>query len=102
MRHPSLPPTQEIEVDEQAVPHHANAGWIAVPAEELEARAAAAAKAAAERGEQLPEPDTKKPAEGSPREALAKPQGEAAEPPAADDESAAPKRRRRSADADPE
>ncbi|HEY6116225.1 MAG TPA: hypothetical protein VI172_09730 [Candidatus Dormibacteraeota bacterium] len=47
MRHPSLPPEQEIEVDEQAVPHHANAGWIPVPAEELEARAQAAAKEAA-------------------------------------------------------
>lgn len=47
MRHPTLPPEQEIEVDEGAVPHHAGAGWQVVPAEELQARAAAAAEATA-------------------------------------------------------
>lgn len=112
MRHPSLPPTQEIEVDEQAVPHHANAGWIPVPAEELEARAAAAAKAAAEkaaaekaaaeRGGQLapsgpPRDDVDQAAE-SRREGLEKAKDEAVDLPATDDESAAPKRRRRAAD----
>lgn len=46
MRHPTLPPEQEIEVDEAAVFHHAGAGWMVVPAKELEARAAAARAAA--------------------------------------------------------
>jgi hypothetical protein len=41
MRHPTLPPEQEIEVDAGAVPHHAAAGWQPVPSEELEARVAA-------------------------------------------------------------
>jgi len=105
MRHPSLPPTQEIEVDEQAVAHHANAGWLPVPAEELAARAAAAAKAAAEkaaaeRGEQLP-PDPAGDDTEQRAEDLEQPQDEAVELPAADAESAAPKRRRRAA-ADPE
>ncbi|MGW0579635.1 hypothetical protein ACWD25_27550 [Streptomyces sp. NPDC002920] len=112
MRHPTLPPEQEIEVDEQAVPHYANAGWLHVPAEELDARAAAAAKAAAEQaaaaeGEQLlpldpPYDATDELAEARRREALEETQAEAAELPAADDESAAPKRRRRSAAADSE
>jgi hypothetical protein len=47
MRHPTLPPEQEIEVDEGAVPHHAGAGWQVVPADELAVRSAEAAKAAA-------------------------------------------------------
>lgn len=48
MRHPTLPEEQEIEVDEGAVPHHAGAGWFAVPDAELQARTEATAKAAAE------------------------------------------------------
>ena len=59
MRHPTLPPEQEIEVDPDAVPHHAGAGWQVVPAEELEARAAeAAAKAKAEAEAQAAEEKT--------------------------------------------
>jgi hypothetical protein len=48
MRHPGLPPEQEIEVDEAALPHYTGAGWQQVPAKELEARAARKAKADAE------------------------------------------------------
>lgn len=47
MRHPTLPPEQEIEVDEGAVPHHTGAGWQIVPAEELAVRAAEKAAALA-------------------------------------------------------
>jgi len=48
MRHPDLPPTQEITVPKDAVPHYTGAGWQMVPADELERRAALKAKAEAE------------------------------------------------------
>lgn len=67
MRHPSLPPEQEIEVDAGAVPHHAAAGWQPVPVEELEARAAARAKATADalaaEAEMVAEAQVEEPAE---------------------------------------
>lgn len=48
LRHPSLPPEQEIEVPKDAMPHYTAAGWQLVPSEELEQRAARKAQAAAE------------------------------------------------------
>ncbi|MET9086165.1 hypothetical protein ABZX77_30540 [Streptomyces sp. NPDC004237] len=48
MRHPTLPPAQEIEVPRDAMAHYTGAGWQQVPAEELEARAELKAKAEAE------------------------------------------------------
>jgi hypothetical protein len=48
LRHPTLPPAQEIEVDAAALPHYTGAGWQQVPAEELEQRAAIKAQAEAE------------------------------------------------------
>ena len=48
MRHPTLPPDQEIEVGRDAMPHYSVAGWQLVPQEELDQRAAIAAAAAAE------------------------------------------------------
>lgn len=48
LRHPTLPPYQEIEVDKGALPHYSAAGWQQVPDEELAKRAAAKAKAVQE------------------------------------------------------
>jgi hypothetical protein len=71
MRHPTLPPAQEIEVPRDAMPHYTGAGWQRVPAEELEQRAAlkaqaeaeAAAAAAGEVAETADEPEQSEPAE---------------------------------------
>ncbi|MGW0993532.1 hypothetical protein ACWD5V_09515 [Streptomyces sp. NPDC002523] len=83
MRHPTLPPTQEIEVPRGAMSHYTLAGWQLVPQEELDDRAARAAAAAAEaaaaekRAEPsaapdtaaADEPDTSEPADTSTRPA---------------------------------
>jgi hypothetical protein len=77
MRHPNLPKEQEIEVPREAMPHYTNAGWQLVPAEELEKRAAAKAKAdaearaAEEASEPTPadEPEQSEPAESTERPA---------------------------------
>ncbi|MFJ6841345.1 hypothetical protein ACIQRE_01600 [Streptomyces griseoluteus] len=67
MRHPDLPPHQEIEVDRDAVPHYVRGGWQQVPAEELAERAArAAAERAAAAAETEPE---HAPAEPEPEQA---------------------------------
>ena len=65
MRHPSLPRDQEIEVEETAQAHYAQAGWQVVPAEELEAREAKrlAAVQAVLDAEYGPAPDAQAPAE---------------------------------------
>ncbi|MFF3884027.1 hypothetical protein [Streptomyces sp. NPDC001914] len=51
MRHPTLPPTQEIEVPRDAMPHYTSAGWQQVPQEELDERTALAAAAARDAAE---------------------------------------------------
>jgi hypothetical protein len=71
LRHPTLPPEQEIEVAADALPHYTGAGWQRVPQEELERRAAlkaraeaeAAAVAAGEVAETADEPEQSEPAE---------------------------------------
>jgi len=67
LRHPTLPETQEIEVDAAALPHYTGAGWQRVPDEELEHRAAlkaqAAAEAAAAEAEPADQPEQSEPAE---------------------------------------
>lgn len=85
MRHPTLPPTQEIEVPRGSMSHYTLAGWQLVPQEELDERAARAAAAAAEAAEAAEaekraepsaapdtaadEPDTSEPADTSTRPA---------------------------------
>lgn len=53
MRHPALPESQTIEVAEQSVPHHKQAGWKVVdndpaPAEETKPTAKKAAQKGSE------------------------------------------------------
>ena len=77
LRHPTLPPEQEIEVDAAALPHYTGAGWQQVPGEELEQRAAikaqaeaeAAATAAGEVSVPADEPEQSEPAEPTERPA---------------------------------
>jgi hypothetical protein len=78
LRHPTLPETQEIEVDADALPHYTGAGWQQVPADELEQRAALKAQAAAEAAaaeetdraaETADEPEQSEPAEPTDRPA---------------------------------
>lgn len=78
LRHPTLPESQEIEVDAAALPHYAGAGWQQVPAEELKQRAALRAQAAAEAAaadetaqgaEPADEPEQSEPAESTDRPA---------------------------------
>jgi hypothetical protein len=72
LRHPTLPETQEIEVDADALPHYTGAGWQQVPADELEQRAALKAQAAEETdraAETADEPEQSEPAEPTDRPA---------------------------------